>query len=140
MTQLTQGMRRSVAGYVYPHASTQQDAILVSVDVVGLPHIPPRVNRRHGAAVAVVADEGVLGGGVGGAQEDARRLGGQRDGALVLGLGAGHGQVGAQLGAPALRFSVADRLVEQSQTAAGTAVEAVRAGDVAGSCSWKQNI
>ena len=50
-------------------------------------------------------------------------------GALVLGLGAGHGRVGAQLGTEALRLCVVDPpFIQLDEAAAATAGEVVRAG------------
>ena len=66
--------------------------------VIGLTVGPGRVVGRHDAA-AVGADELALGDDVGDPKPDF----GVRS-ALVLRLGAGHGQVGAQLGAKALRL------------------------------------
>ena len=61
---------------------------------------------RHDAA-AVGGDELAIGDDVVQAKPDSG-AGSSRHGALVLRLGAGHGQVGAKLGAEALRLCVAD--------------------------------
>ena len=84
----------------------------------------PKLDQGRHDATAVVADEPVFDDDVGDAQPDrlSRRDGGIHS-ALVLRLGAGHGQVGAELGAEALRLFVIDFLVQPGQTAAGTAAE-----------------
>ena len=100
--------------------------MLVSVSVVGLVIAPVGTGGRHGAA-AVGADELALGDDVGEAQPDGGAASGNY-GASVLLVRAGHGQVGAQRGALALRFNVVGKQVQSLQTAAGTAAEAGRTG------------
>ena len=109
--------------------------VLSPIFVVGLALSPDRVIGRHDAA-AVGADELALGDDVREAKPMSFAFG-DRQGALDLGLGAGHGQVGAELGAEALRLCVVDSRVQLGQTAAGTAVEAGRTAARIELCAWK---
>ena len=118
-----------------PGRRSQHSEVLIVV-VVGLPLVPGWVVGRHDAA-AVGADELALGDDVGEAKPDPC-TGSGRHGALVLRLGAGHGQVGAQLGAEALRLCVGDFLVQSGQTAAGTAAEAGRTAARIRPRTWKR--
>ena len=109
------------AGSVIRGRRAQDNIILRPIDAVVVRLIGgPKSCGRHRAA-AVRADkaaltvrqlsysdpDGVVDGSCSG------------DGALVLLRGTGHGQVGAQLAAPALRLSVVGSLVQQQQAAAG---------------------
>ena len=98
--------------------------MVLVISVVWFVFGPGRVVGRHDAA-AVGADELALGDDVGEAKPGPG-AGSGRHGALVLRLGAGHGQVGAELDAEALRLCVVDSLVQSGQTAAGTTTEAGR--------------
>ena len=86
---------------------------------------PGRVVGWHDAA-AVGADELALGDDVGEAKPGPGGTSSGHHSALVLRLGAGHGQVGTELGAEALRLCVVDSRVQPGQTAAGIAAEAGR--------------
>ena len=109
--------------------------VLVVAVVIRLVFGPGRVVGRHDPA-AIGADELALGDDVGEAKPDFG-AGSGRHGTLVLRLGAGHGQVSAELGAEALRLCVVGFLVQPGQTAAGTAAEAGRTAARIGHGAWK---
>ena len=99
------------------------DAVLVAVNVRWLATLPPVLGGRRWAAGSLHADEGPLDVAV----RDAQPVKPSLDkilSALVLRLGAGHGQVGVELFTGRLSFSVDNRLLQEYQTAAGTAAEA----------------
>ena len=128
------------AGGFVPILSGNQHHMICTIAVAGLSRGPGRVVWRHHAA-AVDANEPAFGDDVSDAQPEPI-VGGGSVGALVLRLGAGHGQVGAQLGAEALRLCVVDSLVQPGQTAAGTAGEAGRTAAWVGhsACGYRADI
>ena len=81
------------------------DAVVAVINNVGLAAHPPVLRGRHRTAGALHADEGALDVAVGDAQANDSGSGNVL-GALVLPLGAGHGQVGAVLLTGRLRVSV----------------------------------
>ena len=87
---------------------------------------PPGFGDRQGAAEAVVANERALGDDIGDADPDDLLCGGDVQRALVLGLGAWHGQVGAERSTRRHSGAVVGRLIQEFEAAAGTASEAGR--------------
>ena len=120
--------RNSRTGHVIPCLTLygEDGTVFDACIVVGLSVNPPGFGGRQGAARGVVADERALGDDVGDADPDVNLRGGDVQCALVLGLGAWHGQVGAERSTRRRSLAVVGRLIQELQAAAGTAAEAGR--------------
>ena len=88
--------------------------------IIGLAAPPPFLGGRYWAAGSVHADKGSLDVAVGDAQPDSPPSCGHVQDALVLRLGAGHGQVGAELLTGRLSLGVVGPLVQEVQAAPST--------------------
>ena len=120
--QLAQRAKDFRTRCVIPSCAGSGGTVLDVAPVIGLSGPPPGLGDGQRVAETVVADERAFSDEVGDADPDVTR----RVGALVLGLGAGHGQVGAERSTRRHGVRVVGRLVQALQAAAGTAAEAGR--------------